>query len=166
MASLREGEKPTRCREDSAGLVDRAEWLAKGYIQGQRDMLVRLLEHRFPTDILDEVRSQIANASHIQLGMALWAPAQKTALLFFTSGAPGCAQPRALVIESEVADPWPGKDAGRWPWDEMPRWSAATDRPPRFPRRVPASFGSVQAARDWRCLRVTCLLPAWRVRGV
>ena len=71
--------------------------------------------------------SQIVNASHVQLGMALWAPAQKKAFLFFTSGAPGCAQPRALVIESEVADPWPGKDLGRWPWDEMPRWSAATD---------------------------------------
>ena len=44
-------------------LVDRAEWLAKGYIQGQRDMLVKLLEHRFPTDLPDDIRTQIAHAS-------------------------------------------------------------------------------------------------------
>ena len=45
--------------------VDRAEWLAKGYIQGQRDMLVKLLEHRFPTSLPDDVRTQIAHASPV-----------------------------------------------------------------------------------------------------
>ena len=46
-------------------IKDRAEWLAKGYVQGQRDLLLRILEHRFSEPLPAEVRSQIAHASPV-----------------------------------------------------------------------------------------------------
>lgn len=45
------------------GLVDRAEWLAKGYVQGQRDLFMQQLEHRFAAGVTADVRALIANAS-------------------------------------------------------------------------------------------------------
>ena len=41
---------------------DQAMWLAQGYVQGQRDLLIVILEHRFEEEIPAAVRSQIAGA--------------------------------------------------------------------------------------------------------
>lgn len=48
-------------------LMDRAEWLALGYVQGQRDLILQLLEDRFGSPLPAEVRTQIANASPVIL---------------------------------------------------------------------------------------------------
>jgi hypothetical protein len=42
------------------GMIHRAEWLAKGYIQGQRDLLLRQFEHRFGPNISQTLRARIA----------------------------------------------------------------------------------------------------------
>jgi len=39
---------------------DQAMWLAQGYVQGQRDLLIQMLEHRFSETPPDIVRSQLA----------------------------------------------------------------------------------------------------------
>ena len=46
-------------------IEDQAAWLARGYVQGQRDLLLRLIEHRFSAPVPDDVRQQIASASPI-----------------------------------------------------------------------------------------------------
>ncbi len=45
------------------GMIHQAEWLAKGYIQGQRDLLLRQLEHRFGPNISQTLRARIAMAT-------------------------------------------------------------------------------------------------------
>jgi hypothetical protein len=39
---------------------DQAMWLAQGYVQGQRDFIIRILEHRFSQPVSDTVRAQLA----------------------------------------------------------------------------------------------------------
>ena len=46
-------------------MEEQAAWLAKGYVQGQRDLLLRMIEHRFSKPIPSEVRQQIATASPV-----------------------------------------------------------------------------------------------------
>jgi len=41
---------------------DQAMWLAQGYLQGQRDLLLRALQHRFNTEIPDAVLASLATA--------------------------------------------------------------------------------------------------------
>ena len=41
---------------------DQAMWLAQGYLQGQRDLLLRVLEHRFSTDVPASVMANLAAA--------------------------------------------------------------------------------------------------------
>ena len=36
---------------------DQAMWLAQGYVQGQRDLLIRLLEHRFSALLPADIRT-------------------------------------------------------------------------------------------------------------
>ena len=37
---------------------DQAAWLARGYVQGQRDLLLRMIEHRFSTPIQRTLNSE------------------------------------------------------------------------------------------------------------
>ena len=46
-------------------MEEQAAWLAKGYVQGQRDLLLRMIEHRFSKPVPSEVRQQIATASPV-----------------------------------------------------------------------------------------------------
>ena len=46
-------------------MEEQAAWLAKGYVQGQRDLLLRLIEHRFSRPVPSAVRQQIATASPV-----------------------------------------------------------------------------------------------------
>ncbi|MEE2786478.1 MAG: hypothetical protein VX589_04000 [Myxococcota bacterium] len=46
-------------------IENQAAWLARGYVQGQRDLLLRLIEHRFSTPIPADVRQCIASASPV-----------------------------------------------------------------------------------------------------
>jgi hypothetical protein len=39
---------------------DQAMWLAQGYVQGQRDLLIQMLEHRFSKTLPKAMRSQLA----------------------------------------------------------------------------------------------------------
>ncbi len=39
---------------------EQAMWLAQGYVQGQRDLLVRILEHRFTDSIPETIRARLA----------------------------------------------------------------------------------------------------------
>ena len=44
---------------------DQAAWLARGYVQGQRDLLLRMIEHRFSTPIPADIKQRIASASPV-----------------------------------------------------------------------------------------------------
>ncbi|MCA9541482.1 MAG: DUF4351 domain-containing protein [Myxococcales bacterium] len=44
------------------GVIHRAEWLAMGYVQGQRDLLLRQLERRF-NNLPSAVRNRVAHAT-------------------------------------------------------------------------------------------------------
>ena len=48
-------------------LMDRAEWLAMGYVQGQRDLLLQLLEDRFTAPLPNALRSTVSQATLVEL---------------------------------------------------------------------------------------------------
>ena len=48
---------------EAEDLMDRAEWLALGYVQGQRDLILHLLTDRFDDGATDALRSCVAQAS-------------------------------------------------------------------------------------------------------
>ncbi len=55
------GGKPTMLAK-SIDVKEQAMWLAQGYVQGQRDLLIRILEHRFEEPLPAQVLSQITSA--------------------------------------------------------------------------------------------------------
>lgn len=46
----------------SIDIEDQAKLLAEGYLQGQRDLLISILEHRFSEPLPSNVLSQLATA--------------------------------------------------------------------------------------------------------
>lgn len=44
---------------DNRQLNSQAHWLAQGYLQGQRDFLVKLVERKFETDLPQALRTAI-----------------------------------------------------------------------------------------------------------
>ena len=48
-------------------LMDRAEWLAMGYVQGQKDLLLQLLEDRFTGALPTALRSMVSQATLVEL---------------------------------------------------------------------------------------------------
>ena len=46
----------------SVDIQDQAKLLAEGYLQGQRDLLISILEHRFSDPLPTDVLSQLATA--------------------------------------------------------------------------------------------------------